>query len=116
MSTRTSWPISRAAPIRTSSPPSTSDGRGGRLIAPPWAAPGPLADGPSATRQPYAGGGCRRGPAPTPDADGGGRTEVVEHALRAARRPGETDPAAVQDQPEAEPGPFLGWEHLGHLG
>src|SRR5437762_6085428 len=120
MSTRTNWPASRIAPMRTSSPPRTIDGRRGPregwLMTGPGAPPGPLADGSSAMPHPYAGGGCRQGTAPAPGPNGRRRAEVVEHTLRAARRPGEADPAAVQDEAQAEAGPLLRRQHLRHLG
>src|SRR3989442_2042955 len=120
MSTRTNWPASRIAPIRTSSPPRTIDGRrgprNGWLMTGPRAPPGPLADGSSAMPQPYAGGGCRQGTPATLGPHGGRRTEVVEHTLGAAWRPGEADPAAVQDEAQAEAGPLLWRQHLRHLG
>src|SRR3989442_13686969 len=120
MSARTNWPASRIAPIRTSSPPRTIDGRrgprNGWLMTGPRAPPGPLADGSSAMPQPYAGGGCREGTPATLGPHGGRRAEVVQPTLGAAWRPGEADPAAVQGQAQAETRPLPGGPPLPHLG
>src|SRR6202022_2357995 len=119
MSPPTTCPASRIAPIRTNSPPITVDWRrprrGGWLMT-GAGAPESFAGGRSSMRQPYAGRGCRQGPAPALGPHGGRRAEVVQHALGASRRSGEADPATVQDQAQAEPGPLLRRQHLLDLG
>src|SRR6202022_4009951 len=105
MSIRTNCPTSQIAPMRTSSPPSTIDGLRDRRGA--WL---------SAMGQPYpAAGGCQ-GPPPGFGPHGRGGTEVVQHALRTTRGPGDADPTPMQDQPQAEPGPLGRRNQLGDVG
>src|ERR1700730_18221088 len=110
------------APMTTSSPPRTIDCRRGwygvGLGPGSGTAAGTLGGGPSAMRQPYP-RTCRcrcPGWSPPLRSDGRRGAEVVQHTLRAARRPGEANPTSVQDQAQAEPGPLFGRQHLRHLG
>src|SRR5205814_10719355 len=63
----------------------------------------------------YAGSGHRQW-APPSGPDRRRWTEVVHHTFGAARYAGDTDPAAMQDQPQAEAGPFGSRDQLRHVG
>src|SRR6202030_724540 len=101
----TNCPSSQSAPIRTRNPPATIDGRSDW----PW----PRL---SSMSQPYPAGGRCQGPPPDLRPHGRGGTEVVHDTLRASRRPRDADPAPVQNQPQAEPGPFRRRDQLGDVG
>src|SRR2546428_11009715 len=66
--------------------------------------------------QPYpAPSGCQ-GPPPGFRPHRRRGAEVVQHTLRAPRRPGNTDPTPVQDQAQAEPGPFRRRDQFRYVG
>src|SRR5205823_13132574 len=83
-------------------------------MADSWAT-GALGGRSAAMSQLYAGSGHRQW-APPSGPDRRRWTEVVHHTFGAAGYPGDTDPAAMQDQPQAEAGPFGSRDQLRHVG
>src|SRR5437879_12728742 len=113
-------------PISTSRPPSMVDWRTPDLrldVNGPGAwltagrdTTGALVGAPSGMRQPYPGAGRCQGPSAPARRDRGRGTEVVQHAFGAPRRPCHADPAAVQDQAQAEAGPLRRRDQFRDLG
>src|SRR6202011_3632198 len=114
-------------PIRTSRPPRMVDWRSPKRggFEDTWRGPwltagsgttGALGGGPSGMPPPYPGSGCCQGSPAARRSHRRRGTEVVQHAFRAPRRSRHADPAAVQDQAQAEAGPLAGRDHLRYLG